>query len=67
MPVQLLTKKHLQTVEAAAGGTFYPLVVESLGLWTPFALKTIAILHNGLSEKLAFKNLLQLLSITLVL
>ena len=31
--------KHLPAIEAI-GGTFYPLVVETMGLWTPFALNT---------------------------
>ncbi len=59
--------KHLQSVEAV-GGSFYPLVVETMGPWTPFALRTIATrasLRSGLSEKQALKNLLQQLSIKL--
>ena len=62
--------KHRQVVEAN-GGTFYPLVVESMGLWSPFALKSLRVIaarasrHNGLSENQSFKNLLQQLSIKL--
>ncbi len=53
--------KHLQSVERsnAVEDSFYPLVVETMGLWTPFALNTIATrasLRRGLSEKQAFKN-----------
>ena len=62
--------KHRSVVETA-GGSFFPLVVETLGLWTPFAIKTLrtiatrASLYNGLPEKLAFKNLIGQLSVKL--
>ena len=36
----LKDSQHQATVEAS-GGSFIPLVVESLGLWTPFAKKTL--------------------------
>ena len=61
---------HRSSVEAS-GGSFVPLVVESVGVWTPFAMrsfKTIATrrsFKNGLSPKLAYKHLLQQLSIKL--
>ena len=56
---------------SAAGGVFIPLAVETFGLWTPFAVKTLksiasrSTLHNGLTAKDAFKNLIQQLSIKL--
>ena len=62
--------KHLTTVDTN-GGTFIPLVAETLGLRSPFAkasLKTIATrssMHSGTSEKLALKNLLEQLSVKL--
>ena len=46
-----------------AGAVFVPLVVETMGVWTPFtkkALKSIAsrsTIRNGLSQSLAYKNL----------
>ena len=49
----------------------FVLVVETMGLWSPFALRTLrtiairASLHNGLTEKLSFKNLLQQMSVKL--
>ena len=55
----------------AVGGSFVPLVVETYGVWTPYAvkmLKTIAArttLHNGLSIADSYRNLLQQLSIKL--
>ena len=51
-----------------AGGAFIPLVVESLGRWSPFACKMLKIiasrttLRNGLSEKVAYRNLIEQLS-----
>jgi len=62
--------KHLAMVEKA-GGDFIPLVVESFGVWTLFAL---SILHSiadrtttcsGISCKMARRNLLQQLSVCL--
>ncbi len=35
--------KHASNVESV-DGTFIPLVVESLGLWTPFAAKTLSLI-----------------------
>ena len=63
-------EKHQTSVEAS-GGSFIPLVVESLGVWTPFAkksLKSIATrssLGRGLSVLQAYNLLLQQLSIQL--
>ena len=51
----------------ASGGIFFPLVVESLGLWTPTSLQVLraiaskAIL-NGIPHGLAVRNLLLQLS-----
>ena len=53
------------------GGDFIPLVCESFGVWSPFALSalfTIAdrtTVKNGLSQKFARRQLLQRLSVTL--
>ena len=53
------------------GGDFIPLVCESFSVWSPFALSTpftIAdhtTVKNGLSRKLARRQLLQRLSVTL--
>ena len=66
----LKDEKHQTSVEAS-GGSFIPLVVESLGVWTPFAkksLKSIATrssLGRGLSVLQAYNLLLQQLSIQL--
>ena len=52
------------------GGDFIPLVCESFGVWSPFALSTLftiadcTTVKNGLSRKLA-RQLLQQLSVTL--
>ena len=59
-------KQH-STVKTA-GGSFFPLVVETLGLWTPFAiqtLRTIATRASLYNKKLAFKNLIGQLSVKL--
>ena len=62
--------KHADCVEAA-GGKFIPLVVETLGRWTPFArniLRQIAsrsTISSGLSPSQATNNLIQLLSVKL--
>ena len=51
-----------------AEGAFIPLVVESLGRWSPFACKVLKIiasrttLWNGLSEKVTYRNLIEQLS-----
>ena len=48
-----------------------PLVCESFGVWSPFALSTLfkiadhTTVKNGLSQKLARRQLLQRLSVTL--
>ena len=63
--------KHLTILEKA-GGDFIPLVVESFGVWTPFALSVLnssiadrTTTHSGVSPKIARKNLLQQLSVCL--
>ena len=50
------------------GGDFIPLVCKSFGVWYPFALSTLTIadhttIKNGLSWKLARRQLLQQLSV----
>jgi len=63
-------EKHLATVEKFESD-FIPLVVESFGVWTPFALKMLHLIadcttpQSGLPHKLAWKNLLQQLSVQL--
>jgi len=53
------------------GGEFIPLVCESFGVCTPFALSTLftiadrTTVKSGISRCLARKQLLQLLSVTL--
>ena len=50
---------------------FIPLVVETFGVWSPFALRTLQTIadhttaRSGASAKLAWKHLLQLLSVSL--
>ena len=62
--------KYLAIVEKA-GGNFIPLVVKSFGIWTPFALSILHSIadrittHSGISSKVARKNLLQQLSVSL--
>ena len=66
----LKDKQHEANV-VAAGGQFYPLIVETFGVWTPFAQETLKDIarrttaRNGLSPKKAFKNLIQQLSVCL--
>ena len=63
-------EKHLAAVEKV-GPDFIPLVVETLGVWTPFALKTLQNIadcttpRSGVPRKVARKNLLQQLSVQL--
>jgi len=63
-------EKHLAAVEKV-GADFIPLVVETFGVWTPFALRTLNIIANrstprsGVPPRLARKNLLQQLSVAL--
>ena len=53
------------------GGDFILLVCESFGVWSPFVLSTLfttadrTTVKNGLSQKLARRQLLQRLSVTL--
>ncbi len=53
----------------AAGGLFYPLVVETLGLWSLFSIKTSVASKtsavSGLKFPQAFQNTMQQLSIQL--
>ena len=62
--------KHL-AIEEKEGGDFIPLVVESFGIWTPFALLVLNSIadhtttHSGISPKVARRNLLQQLSVCL--
>jgi len=52
------------------GGEFIPLVCESFGAWTPFALSTLFIIadwttiKSGVSRRLARKQLIQHLPVT---
>jgi len=54
-----------------SGGDFIPLVCESFGAWTPSALSTLFLIaersmaKNGLPRKVARRQLLQQLSVTL--
>jgi len=58
-------EKHLAAVEKV-GSDFIPLVVETFGVWTQFALKTLHVIahrttpHSGVPQKVARMNLLQL-------
>jgi len=62
--------KHQDLVEEA-GCDFVPLVVETFGVWSPFALRTLHIIadrttaRSGVSTKLARKHFLQQLSVSL--
>jgi len=61
---------YLETINDN-GGEFIPLVCESFGVWTPFALSTLftiadrTIVKSGTSRRLTRKQLLQCLSVTL--
>ena len=61
-------EKHLAAVEKV-GSDFIPLVVQTFGVWTPFALKMLYVVadcstpRSGVPRKLARKNLLQQLSV----
>ena len=63
-------EKHLAAVEKV-GSDFIPLVVETFGVWTPFALKTLQNIadrttpRSDVPRKVARKNLLQQLSVQL--
>ena len=62
--------KHDANV-ARVGGCFIPLVVETLGVWTQFALEELrkiaarTTLNSGLSASTAAKHLIQQLSVKL--
>ena len=66
----LKDKQHEANV-VAAGGQFYPLIVETFVVWTPFARKTLKHIarrntaRNRLLPKKAFRNFIQQLSICL--
>ena len=61
-------QKHADNVERA-GGCFYPLVMETLGVWTTSSLSTLRTIaarttvRNGLTVKQATRNLLEQLSV----
>ena len=61
---------YLETVNNH-GGEFFPLVCESFGVWTPFALSTLSTIadrttvKSGIPRQFARKQLLQRLSVTL--
>jgi len=61
---------YLETVNDN-GGEFIPLVCESFGVWTPFALSTLftitdcTTVKSGISRRLVMKQLLQRVSVTL--
>ena len=61
---------YLETVNNH-GGEFFPLVCESFGVWTPFALSTLSMIadrttvKSGIPRQFARKQLLQRLSVTL--
>ena len=63
-------ERHEREV-TAAGGIFIPLVVETLGLWSPNSLKVLCSITstastlNGISRGQAINNLLQQLSVRL--
>ena len=62
---------HHAAVVEQAGAMFLPLVVESLGVWTPHSLETLrdiaarTITASGLTSERALTNLLQQLSVRL--
>jgi len=61
-------EKHLAAVEKV-GSDFIPLVVETFGVWTRFALKTLYAIadrttpRSGVPRKVARRNLLKQLSV----
>ena len=60
-----------QDMVSDSGGDFIPLVCETLGVWSPYALNTLFLIadrctvKNGLTRKCARRQLLQQLSVTL--
>ena len=60
-----------QDIVSDSGGDFIPLVCETFGIWSPFALSTLlsiadrSTVKNGLSRKYARRQLLQQLSVSL--
>ena len=63
-------ERHKQEV-VDAGGIFFPLVVETLGLWSPNSLKVLTSIASkasslsGIPRSQAISNLLQQLSVHL--
>jgi len=63
--------KDLKDVVEEAGCDFVPLVVETFGVWSPFALKVLRTVadritaRSGASTRQARKNLLQQLFVSL--
>ena len=61
---------YLETI-SDHGGEFIPQVCESFGVWTPFVLSTLFIItdrtaiQSGAYRKLAWKQLIERLSVTL--
>ena len=62
--------RHRDLVEAA-GGVFFPLVVDNFGVWTPSSIEVLrsiahsSTVHNGLSVGTAFHHLMERLSVQL--
>ena len=62
---------HHDEAIRSAGGDFFPLVVETFGVWAPSSLATLrtiaswATTYSGLPTHRALSNLLQQLSVTL--
>ena len=62
--------RHRGVIEEA-GCDFIPLVVETFGIWSPFALRTLhsvadrTTARSGASTKVVSRNLLQQLSVSL--
>ena len=57
-----------EAIVGREGAVFVPLVVETLGVWTPFAKRTLksitarTTIKNGLSSASAYRNLIMQLS-----
>ena len=67
---EALKDKHHENI-VAAGGLLYPLIVETFGIWIPFAVDTLKNIaaatttKNGLTSKEAFRSFIQLLLVCL--
>ena len=61
---EVLKDKYLENNVITAGGLFYPMIVETFGVWTPFAVETIKTIAartttgNEISPKKALRNLI---------